>query len=792
MTKGNRERRKRRAIGLGLTIVGALLVVLLAENYWRAASHATAPAAADLGSLGGAVASGLSGALGVLSFLLPAAVILVGVGILSRRDRNQIAVEIGLLLGTGFLLAAFLHAVPGLSAAGHAHLGGSAGGALHGLAERLLGARAALILLGGALLIVLVALFDFEVPGRHHAGPLARRAGASLAGLAPWAHLSGRRGGEPGGAREADRGGPARGDARSDARGDARADARADRPAAPRRGQTVVAPPAGAVPPAARPAEPRVSIVEPRVEPRPEPRADAKPDARAAAKTDGGIGARSDAKKPASPALPSKGYTLPPLDLLQDLESNGPSITKDELIENSRTLEAKLADFGVRASVVEVHPGPVITRYELEPAPGVKVGQIANLADDLALAMRAKRIRIVAPIPGKGAVGVEIPNSEARTVSLKDVLSSAAFRDSASPISIALGKDTSGNAFVTSLEEMPHLLIAGATGSGKSVAMHVLIASILFKAPPSLVRFLMIDPKMLEMTVYNDIPHLMRPVITDPRVAAKGLRWVIEEMERRYKTLAKIGVRNIGEFNKWLDKNARRDWGDETPPQPLPFLVVVIDEYADLVLTLGSEIEEPIAKLAQMARAVGIHLVVATQRPSVDVITGVIKANFPSRIAFQVASKVDSRTIMDVNGAEKLLGKGDMLFLKTGRPEAERVHGAFISNEETAAIVEFIKEQRIVVERLEMEAVSEEGGNRPFNGNAEDELFEDAVKLVVRHQLASVSMLQRRFKIGFSRAGRLMDLMEQAGIVGAFEGSKSREVFLKPSEMAGVDADRDE
>jgi S-DNA-T family DNA segregation ATPase FtsK/SpoIIIE len=481
-----------------------------------------------------------------------------------------------------------------------------------------------------------------------------------------------------------------------------------------------------------------------------------------------------------------KGYLIPPIDLLHEGQHTGSSITKEELLENSRTLEAKLADFGVRASVVEVHPGPVITRYELEPAPGIKVGQIANLADDLALAMRAKRIRIVAPIPGKGAVGIEIPNAEPRTVTLREVVGSAAFQESRSPLTLGLGKDTSGTAFVTTMEEMPHLLIAGATGSGKSVSMHVLITSVLLKAAPTDVRFLMIDPKMLELTVYNDIPHLMRPVVTDPREAAKGLRWVIDEMERRYKSLARAGVRNIGEFNRMLEKHAQ-SWGEDPAPRPLPFLVVVIDEYADLVLTLGAEVEEPIAKLAQMARAVGIHLVVATQRPSVDVITGVIKANFPSRIAFQVASKVDSRTIMDVNGAEKLLGKGDMLFLKTGKPEPDRVHGAFISNEETAAIVDFIKEQGYVAERLEIAASGDgEGSDRPFDGDSEDELFSEAVSLVVRHQLASVSMLQRRLKVGFSRAGRLMDLMERAGIVGPFEGSKAREVYVKPGELSAA------
>jgi S-DNA-T family DNA segregation ATPase FtsK/SpoIIIE len=770
MAKGNAERRKRRVVGLALVVVGVLALLLLGQYYWRAASR-SAGAPAQLGSIGGAVAGRLSAALGVLSFLLPGALILLGAGVLSRRGRRRLALETALLIGTGVLLGGFLHALPGLPAASRALLGGSIGGALHTAAVGLLGAQAGFVLLAGALLLVVVALFDFEAPGGPHVAALARGASGFVARLA-------RRG------------------AGSDARraADAR-DARAKVPprvagapeASPRASRTERDAPPRSLPgedaAPARAAAPRVTIVEPRA---------GVARAASAPATPGAPAARG-AALPAVPGTPAaKGYTLPPLSLLQDTTDSGIAVSKEELLENSRTLESKLADFGVGASVVEVHPGPVITRYELQPAPGIKVGQIVNLADDLALAMRAKRIRIVAPIPGKGAVGIEIPNAEARTVALKEVLGDAAFRDAASPLSIGLGKDTSGNAFVTTLEEMPHLLIAGATGSGKSVAMHVLISSILFKAPPSVARFLMIDPKMLELTVYNDIPHLMRPVITDPRVAAKGLRWVIEEMERRYKTLARVGVRNIGEFNRWLDKNARRDWGDETPPAPLPFLVVVIDEYADLVLTLGAEVEEPIAKLAQMARAVGIHLVVATQRPSVDVITGVIKANFPSRIAFQVASKVDSRTIMDVNGAEKLLGRGDMLFLKTGRPEPERVHGAFISNDETAAIVEFIKEQRIVVERLEIEGAIGAEGERPFNGNAEDELFEEAVKLVVRHQLASVSMLQRRFKIGFSRAGRLMDLMEQSGIVGPFEGSKSREVLVKPSEFAGVEGERDE
>jgi len=477
-----------------------------------------------------------------------------------------------------------------------------------------------------------------------------------------------------------------------------------------------------------------------------------------------------------------KEYLFPPITLLRDPPANEPSVEEEYLRQQSARLEEALAHFGVRARVVEVHPGPVITRFELEPAPGVKVQQIAGLADDLALALRAKRIRIVAPIPGKGAVGVEIPNPKPRTVYLKELLTSTAYASRKSVLTAALGKDISGAPFCTSIEEMPHLLIAGATGSGKSVCIHGVLTSLLYGATPEEVHLVLIDPKMLEMTVYNGIPHLLTPVVTDAKEAVRVLRWAVFEMERRYKLLARVGVRNILDYNRTLPKlQASREIQEEgIELEPLSYLVIVIDEFADLILTAPNEIEDPVARLAQMARAVGIHLVLATQRPSVNVITGVIKANFPSRIAFQVASKVDSRTIIDANGAEKLLGKGDMLFVFSGRPEVSRIHGAYISTEETFDIVTFLKEQGYQPKDRRTVLLETEGGSDEEGGDIDldDELFDEAARIVIHAEQGSVSLLQRRLRVGYSRAARLIDLLEDAGVVGPFEGSKAREVLV--------------
>ncbi len=505
-------------------------------------------------------------------------------------------------------------------------------------------------------------------------------------------------------------------------------------------------------------------------------------------------------KRPDAPAG-EKEYLFPPISLLGEGGNSEPPVEEDYLLEQSARLEQRLADFGVRAKVIEVHPGPVITRFELEPAPGVKVQQIANLADDLALVMRAKRIRIVAPIPGKGAVGVEIPNPKMKMVYLRDVLTSPEFEEQRSKLAVALGKDISGKPFCTALDEMPHLLIAGATGAGKSVSIHVILTSLLYGASPEEVHLLLIDPKMLEMTMYNGIPHLLTPVVTDATEAARVLRWAVFEMERRYKLLARVGVRNVNDYNGSLEKlQASQEIQEEgITLEPLPYLVIVIDEFADLILTAPAEIEDSVARLAQMARAVGIHLVLATQRPSVNVITGVIKANFPSRIAFQVASKIDSRTILDNNGAEKLLGKGDMLFVFAGRPEINRIHGAFIRTEESDDIVTFLKEQGYQPKNRATVILEDEPSGGGSGGPGDplsplgDELFDEAARIVIRSGQGSVSLLQRRLRVGYSRAARLVDLLEQAGIVGPFEGSKAREVLVDEEwlRMKEMEADRD-
>ena len=485
-------------------------------------------------------------------------------------------------------------------------------------------------------------------------------------------------------------------------------------------------------------------------------------------------------------------YRLPPLSILEevsDTEVYRPS--RDELISQADALEKKLADFGIEGSVREVSPGPVITRYEVVPAPGVKINKIANLADDLAMSLKAHRVRILAPIPGKDAVGVEVPNLKISTVRLREILASEAFAKRSLSLPVALGKSIDGEPFAADLAKTPHLLIAGATGAGKSVCINAIIASLLYQASPRDLRLLMIDPKMLELSVYNGIPHLITPVITDPKDVARALHWAVTEMEERYRTLARFGVRSIAGYNRRIQElnEEREENEDELLPEeaelygkdaaeklePLPYLVVIVDELADLMLTVASEIEEPIARLAQKARAVGLHLILATQRPSVNVITGVIKANFPSRIGFQVASKTDSRTILDQNGAEKLLGRGDMLFMMAGAASLERVHGAFVSDGEVKRLVDYIAAQGIQADRIDFRESSDDPCVLDFD---RDELYDEALKLVVLHQQGSASLLQRRLKVGYARASRLIDELEAGGIVGPFEGSKSREVLV--------------
>ena len=475
--------------------------------------------------------------------------------------------------------------------------------------------------------------------------------------------------------------------------------------------------------------------------------------------------------------IESMDYTYPGLDLLNQSPSDEPSVNRDELNFTARALEETLETFGVKIDgEIEKHPGPVITRYEFKPGAGVKVNQIVNLSDDLALALKAKRIRIIAPIPGKAAVGLEIPNREPQMVYLHDVIQSREFQSSKIVLPLALGKTTAGKPYLADLTKMPHLLIAGATGSGKSVCMNVVITSLLYRLHPQQVRFIFIDPKMLELSVYKGIPHLGRPVVTNPKRAEKVLSDAVIEMESRYKKLAAVSVRNIADYNKKQDAEEKK----------LPYIVIFVDELADLMMsTTSSKTELLITRLAQMSRAVGIHLILATQRPSVDVITGLIKANFPARIAFQVSSKVDSRTIIDGNGAEKLLGSGDMLFLNSGQPEPIRIHGAYVSSEETDAIVKFISDQGLPM--MTLENITQATGEAvETDVDFGDPLFKEACEVVVRHKQGSVSLLQRRLGIGYQRAARLIDKLERASIVSPFDGSKARDVLVDKAYLDAI------
>ncbi len=475
-------------------------------------------------------------------------------------------------------------------------------------------------------------------------------------------------------------------------------------------------------------------------------------------------------------AVPKEGFQTPPLSLL-DLPTSAESGLSDEEREaNAAILEHKLLDFGVEGRVTQAQPGPVITRYEIEPGPGIKINRIVALADDLALALRALSVRVVAPIPGKAVVGVEIPNRRRAVVHLREVLASRAFEGSAAHLPLALGKDIAGEPYVVDLGQMPHLLIAGATGSGKSVCLNALIVSLLYKATADNIRLLLIDPKRVELSIYDGIPHLAERVVCDPKEAAKRLQRLVIHMEGRYKLFARLGARNIVSYNR-LIRIARREGGGEVF-QPLPYLVVVIDELADLMLTAAADVERSIARLAQMARAVGIHLIVATQRPSVDVITGIIKANFPARLAFQVSSKVDSRTILDMNGAEQLLGDGDMLFIPPSSSKPHRIHGSFVSDIEIKRVVDFLKAQGKAEEFPWSLLPAEE--ELESSGNEDDELYRQAVDLVVTTRQASISMIQRRLRIGFNRAARMIERMEHERIVSRVEGGAPREVLIEP------------
>lgn len=460
-------------------------------------------------------------------------------------------------------------------------------------------------------------------------------------------------------------------------------------------------------------------------------------------------------------------YKLPDVSLLDTIEKKETKVDKDSIQANASILEKKLKDYGIDGRVTEVRPGPVITMYEFEPAPGVKVSKISNLSDDLAMALSAVSIRIIAPIPGKAVVGIEIPNKDRETVYIREIIESKVFTTAQSYLTLVLGKTIAGESYVADLAKMPHLLVAGATGSGKSVSLNSMILSILFKATPGQVRFLMIDLKMLELSFYEGIPHLLLPVVTNAKNAKTALRWMTDEMERRYSMMAQKGVRNIEKYNH---KIARED-GEQ-----LPYIVVVIDELADLMMVSPKEVEEYIARLAQMARASGIHLILATQRPSVDVLTGIIKANFPARVACKVFSKVDSRTILDTNGAESLLGYGDMLFLSPGIGRLQRLHGSYVSEGEIKRIVEFLKQQGTPAYHHE---ILEEKEEEDAGEAIDDEKYQEAVEFVSQKGEASISMVQRRFRIGYNRAARIIERMEQEGIVGPSDGVKPREVLKR-------------
>ncbi|MFF5398146.1 DNA translocase FtsK [Peribacillus butanolivorans] len=475
--------------------------------------------------------------------------------------------------------------------------------------------------------------------------------------------------------------------------------------------------------------------------------------------------------------IENKEYLLPPLSLLLQPKKTDQSGEYQLIHENAAKLERTFHSFGVKARVTQVHLGPAVTKYEVHPDVGVKVSKIVSLSDDLALALAAKDIRIEAPIPGKSAIGIEVPNSEVAMVSLREVLEAKEVDKPDAKLQIGLGRNISGEAVKAELNKMPHLLVAGATGSGKSVCINGIITSILMRAKPHEVKMMMIDPKMVELNVYNGIPHLLAPVVTNPKKAAQALQKVVSEMERRYELFSHSGTRNIEGYNDYINRYNI----EEDAKQPLlPYIVVIVDELADLMMVASNDVEDAITRLAQMARAAGIHLIIATQRPSVDVITGVIKANIPSRIAFSVSSMTDSRTILDMGGAEKLLGRGDMLFLPAGASKPVRVQGAFLSDHEVEEVVTYVISQQKAQYNEEMipDEIQETS-----SGEVEDSLYGDAVSLIIEMQTASVSMLQRRFRIGYTRAARLIDEMEARGIVGPYEGSKPRNVLLSKDEQ---------
>ncbi|MEO6725996.1 MAG: DNA translocase FtsK 4TM domain-containing protein [Blastocatellia bacterium] len=489
-------------------------------------------------------------------------------------------------------------------------------------------------------------------------------------------------------------------------------------------------------------------------------------------------------------------YKLPATEMLSPTAAK-PEMAEAELLERARQLAEKCSEFNVSGQVKQISPGPVVTTFEFKPDPGVKYSRITSLVDDLCLGLKAESIRIDR-IPGKSTVGIEVPNDRREIIRLREVIESKKFRDSESKLTLALGKTIDGSNYSADLTKMPHLLIAGATGAGKSVALNAILLSLLYKASPEEVKLILVDPKRLELGLYADLPHLLTPIVTDPKRAGYALKWAVSEMENRYKHLAAFGVRNIEQYNTEVCEQAKgraakaTDDDKSEPPQPLPYIVVIIDELADLMMVAAREVEESITRLAQMARAVGIHLVLATQRPSVDVITGLIKANFPSRISFRVSSKVDSRTIIDTNGAEGLLGQGDMLFLGPGTSRLIRVHGAYVDEKEVKRICDFIRAQGNPAYNEKIVQNDKESEGSAMGELAKDEKYDDAVRIVIKSQKASTSLLQRHLRIGYGRAASIVDMMEREGIVGSEDGTKPRQVLVKPDFLERFDQMREE
>ncbi len=481
---------------------------------------------------------------------------------------------------------------------------------------------------------------------------------------------------------------------------------------------------------------------------------------------------------------PRGEFVFPSTEFLALPARSEDALTEAELLESARTLESRLRDYGVEGRVVEIHPGPVITMYEYAPAPGVKVSKITNLSNDLALALRALAVRIVAPLPGKAAVGIEVPNQARQMVYLREIVEHDEFTKGKHILPLAIGKDIEGKPYATDLARMPHLLVAGATGTGKSVAVNAMLMSLLYSRTPEEVRIILIDPKIIEFSVYEEIPHLLLPVVTDPQKAARALGWAVNEMTTRYKLLTQEGARNIASYNALIEKRLE-SWDrephepDEAPPTKLPYVIIVIDELADLMMVAGKEVQDAIVRLAQMARAAGIHMIIATQRPSVDVITGLIKANFPARIAFKVSSKTDSRTILDANGAECLLGNGDMLFVPPGTASLLRLHGAFVSDEETRRVIEHLRAQgKPQYEESLVNQVEEDPDEQPAEEEDYDEKYEEAKRVVLEAGMASISTIQRRLKIGYNRSARMVERMAREGLIGPpTQGGKPREIF---------------